>query len=107
MEFIIIILVFAILIYAMSTSRVQERKKVELEKEKLSEEKERMSSEDIATYGQVQDRKKDLMSVIDANLSEHPKQSSQLKSIIEEWADLKIEAFENRRSWVRASGKKG
>ena len=30
MEFIIIILVFAILVYAMSTSRAQERKKVEL-----------------------------------------------------------------------------
>ena len=106
MEYIVIILVFAIIVYAMSTSREQERKKVELKKEKLSEEKERMSSEDIATYGQVQDRKKDLISVIDTNLSEHPEQSSQLKTIIEEWADLKIEAFENRRSWVRASGKK-
>ena len=105
MNYVIIILVFAILVYAMSTSRTQERKKVELKRDKLSEEKKRMSSEDVATYGQVQDRKKDLINVIDANLAEHPEQSSQLKSIIEEWADLKIEAFENRRSWVRASGK--
>tara|TARA_B110000008_G_C16811637_1_gene501028 strand:+ start:280 stop:603 length:324 start_codon:yes stop_codon:yes gene_type:complete len=105
MNYLIIIFVFAILVYAMSTSRAQERKKVELKKDMLSEEKERMSSEDVATYGQVQDRKKDLIHVIDANLAEHPEQSSQLKSIIEEWADLKIKAFENRRSWVRASGK--
>ena len=105
MNYVIIILVFAILVYAMSTSRSQERKKVELKRDKLSEEKKRMSSEDVATYGQVQDRKKDLINVIDTNLAEHPEQSSQLKSIIEEWADLKIEAFENRRSWVRASGK--
>ena len=105
MNYVIIILVFAILVYAMSTSRSQERKKVELKRDKLSEEKERMSSEDVATYGQVQDRKKDLINVIESNLAEHPEQSSQLKLIIEEWADLKIEAFENRRSWVRASEK--
>ena len=60
---------------------------------------------DNITNNYAKDRKKDLISVIDANLAEHPEQSSQLKSIIEEWADLKIEAFENRRSWVRASGK--
>ena len=107
MNYIIIILVFAIIIYAMSTSRQQERNKVESEREQLSIEKEKMSSEDVATYGQVQERKKGLISVIDSNLSEHPEQSSQLKLIIEEWADLKIEAFENRRSWVRASEKDG
>jgi hypothetical protein len=105
MNYIIIILVFAIIIYAMSSSRQQERNKIESEREKLSNEKEKMSSEDVATYGQVQERKKGLISVIDSNLSEHPEQSSQLKLIIEEWADLKIEAFENRRSWVRASEK--
>ena len=26
-----------------------------------------------------------------------------LKEIIEDWAELKIEAFQNRRSWVRAT----
>ena len=27
----------------------------------------------------------------------------QLKEIVEDWAELKIEAFQNRRSWVRAT----
>ena len=30
----------------------------------------------------------------------------QLKEIIEEWGNLKIEAFQNRRSWVRATPEK-
>ena len=30
----------------------------------------------------------------------------ELKEIIEEWANLKVEAFENRRSWVRATPSK-
>jgi hypothetical protein len=44
--------------------------------------------------------------LIDANLGEHPEQSAQLKDIIEDWANLKIESFENRRSWVRSPKKK-
>ena len=30
---------------------------------------------------------------------------SKLKEIVDEWANLKVESFENRRSWVRASKK--
>ena len=44
--------------------------------------------------------------LIESNLSEHPEESRQLKEIIEEWANLKVEAFENRRSWVRAAPSK-
>ena len=43
------------------------------------------------------------MELINDNLSEHPQESNQLKEIVEDWAELKIEAFQNRRSWVRAT----
>ena len=76
------------------------------QKERMVAEKEENSSEEIATYGQVQERKKQLMSLIESNLSDHPEESIQLKEIIEEWANLKVEAFENRRSWVRAAPSK-
>ena len=59
--------------------------------------------EEIATYGQVQERKNQLLGLINDNLSEHPQESDQLKEIVEDWAELKIEAFQNRRSWVRAT----
>ena len=63
------------------------------------------SKEEVATYGQVQERKNQLLKVIDSNLSAHPEESNQLKDIVDEWANLKVESFENRRSWVRASKK--
>ena len=66
-------------------------------------EKEELSKEDIATYGQVQERKGQLLNLIESNLADHPEESSQLKEIVEDWAELKIEAFHNRRSWVRAT----
>ena len=57
----------------------------------------------VASSRIMQERKKQLFSVIDDNLKDHPDESDQLKEIIEDWANLKIEAFQNRRSWVRAT----
>ena len=81
----------------------EKRLSAEKQKERIAAEKAENSNEEIATYGQVQDRKKQLLSLIEANLSDHPDESEQLKKIVEEWANLKIEAFQNRRSWVRAT----
>ena len=100
---IVLIIILAVLIYAMINNSQEKRLSAEKQKERIAAEKEENSNEEIATYGQVQDRKKQLLSLIEANLSEHPDESQQLKKIEEEWANLKIEAFQNRRSWVRAT----
>ena len=102
----ILIVILGVMVYAM-LSHGQEKKLVaESEREQNISEKEELSHEEVASYGQVQDRKSQLFDLIDENLAEHPEQSSQLKEIIEEWANLKIEAFQNRRSWVRATPEK-
>lgn len=99
----ILVVILGVMLYAM-LSHGQEKKSVaESDREQNISEKEELSQEEFATYGQVQDRKSLLFDLIDDNLAEHPEQSSQLKEIIEEWANLKIEAFQNRRSWVRAT----
>ena len=100
---IVLIIILAVLVYAMINNSQEKRLSAEKQKERIAAEKEENSNEEIATYGQVQDRKKQLLSLIEANLSEHPDESEQLKKIVEEWANLKIEAFQNRRSWVRAT----
>ena len=100
---IVLIIILAVLIYAMINNSQEKRLSAEKEKERIAAEKAENSNEEIATYGQVQDRKKQLLSLIEANLSDHPDESDQLKKIVEEWANLKIEAFQNRRSWVRAT----
>ena len=102
----ILVVILGVMLYAM-LSHGQEKKSVaESDREQNISEKEELSQEEVATYGQVQDRKSLLFDLIDDNLAEHPEQSSQLKEIIEEWANLKIEAFQNRRSWVRATPEK-
>ena len=100
---IVLIIILAVLVYAMINNSQEKRLSAEKQKERIAAEKVENSNEEIATYGQVQDRKKQLLSLIEANLSEHPDESEQLKKIVEEWANLKIEAFQNRRSWVRAT----
>ena len=100
---IVLIIILAVLLYALINNSQEKSLDAKRQKERLVAEKAENSSEEIATYGQVQERKKQLMSLIESNLSEHPEESRQLKEIIEEWANLKVEAFENRRSWVRAA----
>ena len=100
---IVLIIILAVLIYAMINNSQEKSLTAEKQKEQIAAEKENISNEEIATYGQVQERKKQLLDLISDNLSEHPQESDQLKEIVEDWAELKIEAFQNRRSWVRAA----
>ena len=100
---IVLVIILAVLVYAMINNSQEKRLNAKKQRELIAAEKEENSNEEIATYGQVQDRKKQLLSLIEANLSDHPDESEQLKKIVEEWANLKIEAFQNRRSWVRST----
>jgi len=100
---IVLIVILAVMLYAMVNNSQEKRLSAEKQKKRIAEEKEEISNEEIATYGQVQERKGQLLNLIDSNLSDHPEESSQLKDIVEDWANLKIEAFQNRRSWVRAT----
>ena len=102
---IVLIIILAVILYAMVTNNQSKSQQAKELREQIIAEKETISKEDVATYGQVQDRKNQLIELIDSNLSGHPKESDQLKGIVDEWANLKVESFENRRSWVRASKK--
>ena len=102
----IIVVLIGLLIYGLTDK--QEKKHVKLDSDLAEDmvQKEEDANADIVSYGQVQERKGQLNELIDTNLGEHPEQSAQLKDIIEDWANLKIESFENRRSWVRSPGQK-
>ena len=100
---IVLIVILGVLLYAMINNNQEKRLNAKKQKERMVAEKVENANEEVATYGQVQERKKQLLDLIEANLSKHPNESKQLKDIVEEWANLKIEAFENRRSWVRAA----
>ena len=86
---IVLIIILAVLLYAMVNNSQEKRLNAKKQKERIAAEKAEDSKEEIATYGQVQERKKQLLSLIESNLSEHPDESKQLAEIIEEWANLK------------------
>ena len=100
---IVLIVILVIMVYALTEHWKEKNTLAEENRQKSIAEKEEISKEEIATYGQVQERKDQLLGLINDNLSEHPQESDQLKEIVEDWAELKIEAFQNRRSWVRAT----
>lgn len=103
---IVLVIILIVMVYALTEHLKEKNTIAESTRKKAIDEREEISQEEIATYGQVQERKGQLLSVINDNLSDHPEESDQLKEIIEDWAELKIEAFQNRRSWVRATPSK-
>ena len=81
---IVLIIILAVILYAMVTNNQSKSQQAKELREQIIAEKETISKEEVATYGQVQDRKDQLIKLIDTNLSEHPKESDQLKGIVDE-----------------------
>ncbi|SVB36976.1 uncharacterized protein METZ01_LOCUS189830 [marine metagenome] len=101
MEILFLIIVLVVLALAVFSSRKEQASKADDRKDQVRQQKEDFAQEDVMTYGQVQQRREDLLNVLDENLGEKPDQRDQIKKIINDWADLKIKAFQDRRSWVR------
>jgi len=101
MEILFLIIVLVVLALAVFSSRKEQASKADNRKDQVRQQKEDYAQEDVMTYGQVQQRREDLLNVLDKNLGDKPDQRDQIKKIINDWADLKIKAFQDRRSWVR------
>ena len=101
MEILFLIIVLVVLGMAVFSSRKEQASKADDRKDQVRQQKEDYAQEDVMTYGQVQQRREDLLNVLDENLEDKPDQRDQTKKIINDWADLKIKAFQDRRSWVR------
>ncbi|MFL3027395.1 MAG: hypothetical protein ACJZ1O_03805 [Candidatus Neomarinimicrobiota bacterium] len=101
MEILFLLIVLVVLFLAVFSSRKEQTSAADNRKDAFQKEKEEFAEEDIMTYGQVQQRREDLIGVLDNNLSDKPEQRDQIKRIVNDWADLKIKAFQDRRSWVR------
>ena len=101
MEILFLLIVLVVLFLAVFSSRKEQTSAADEQKDAAQKEKEGFAEEDIMTYAQVQQRREELISVLDDNLSDRPEQRDQIKRIVNDWADLKIKAFQDRRSWVR------
>ena len=101
MEILFLLIVLDVLFLAVFSSRKEQASAADNIKDAVQKEKQGFAEEDIMTYGQVQQRREELINVLNENLSDNTEQRDQIKKIVNDWADLKIKAFQDRRSWVR------
>ena len=75
------------------------------QKEQIQQKKQTWKHEKFVSYGDVQTTRENLIKLVEEAFKDQPKKASQLKEIINEWADLRLQTFTERRSWVRRPGK--
>jgi len=98
----LLIVIIAVIILAFISSRIRMIKHAKKHNENKRAEKESYKKGLFMTYGQVQQKKEELLETIETHLADKPNEKELLKHIIQDWAALKIKAFKNRRSWVRS-----
>jgi len=99
----IVLVVFLIIIIAGRKDRVG---KADAAKESGKKERDEWAKENVLSAYQVQNKRDELTSTIDKKLGADTPDGGMLKKIVNEWAELKLKRFAERRSWVREPEKK-
>jgi len=47
------------------------------------------------------DKRNEMLKTLDDSIKDNPEQLERIKHIVNDWADMKIKSFRDRRSWVR------
>jgi len=68
-------------------------------------EREAWAEESVMSYDDVQQIRNNLIASVEEKFTDSKENEARLKEIINDWADLKIQAFQERRSWVRRPDK--
>ncbi len=100
-EIMIGVVVILLIIWVFISSRKSHLNKANEYLKKQLSQKEQWKQEKIMSYGQVQETKKQLIARIEEKFKDNPEQESLLKEIINDWAELKVRSFQERRSWIR------
>lgn len=100
-QMVILGLVLILLVITFLYSRKEQVTKAKSNHESRQAEKESWSQEKVMEYGEVQSRKEALLKAVEEKFADDPGNANTLKEMIEEWAEMKIKIFTERRSWVR------
>ncbi|HJN69012.1 MAG: hypothetical protein QF859_06550 [Candidatus Marinimicrobia bacterium] len=100
-QIIIVGVVLILLLITFLFSRKEQVSKAESDKESRKTKKESWTQEKIMEYGEIQTKKEALLKAIDKKFKDDPEQAEDLKTLINDWAELRIKMFTDRRSWVR------
>ena len=98
-----ILLIIAIIIigFAITWSNQGQVKEVELRQSKFAKKMGEIADHDNRSEIEVDEQRNEMLKTLDNSIKDSPKQLDRIKHIINDWADMKIKSFKNRRSWVR------
>ncbi len=101
LNWIIGILVAGFISWAFYSNRKNKYSKAREIKEEITEEQNKWLESNQLSYGQIQDRKFALTKYVKETIIDDSFDKKQLLELIDDWADLQVKSFEDRRSWVR------
>lgn len=104
-EIIIGVIILIILIALFLFGRKQQLTHAESVKTAIRSVREFRAKKSVLSYGQVQQLREELIKSIQEKLADQPEQLERMNEIINDWADLKIQSFQERRSWIRKPDK--
>ncbi|MFC1890987.1 hypothetical protein ACFLZT_01175 [Thermodesulfobacteriota bacterium] len=100
MEIILVVVIIVILAVIFYTRRKEHFTEVHKEVVIKQEEKKTWKEEKFMSYGEVQEVRSVLKKDIMEKFEDQEKRDT-LLDIVDEWAELRIKTFQDRRSWVR------
>ena len=98
-----ILLIIALIIigFAITWSNQGQVKEVESRQSEYAKERGEIADHDNRSENDVDEQRNEMLETLDNSIKDNPEQLDKIKHIINDWADMKIKSFKNRRSWVR------
>ena len=98
---IILIIVLIIIGFAITWSNQGQVKEVERRQSKFEKEKNELAEHDNRSSNDVDKQRNEMLKTLDDSIKENQDHLEKIKHIVNDWADMKIKSFKDRRSWVR------
>ena len=100
---IILIVVLIIIGFAITWSNQGQVQEIEQKQSRHTRERQAMAAHDNKSASEVDEDRNSMIETLEASITDQPEQLEKMKTIINDWADMKIKSFRDRRSWVRNS----
>ena len=98
---IILIVVLIIIGFAITWSNQGQVQEIEKRQSQFTRERQAMAEHDNKSASEVDEDRNSMIETLETSITDQPEQLEKMKSIINDWADMKIKSFKDRRSWVR------
>ncbi|MFQ6605715.1 MAG: hypothetical protein ACE5D8_09225 [Fidelibacterota bacterium] len=100
-ELLVGIIAVAVIIWTFISARMAKYQKAHSVRESIVKELEVWRDTHRMTYGEIQNKRFAMVEYIKEKIPDDDMERKQLLNLIDEWADLMVQSFTDKRSWVR------